>query len=121
MNSTTDKPNTLSIRPRRDYEEKWLENNPVLKEKEMVVSINKDTICYKLGNGKSSYSELPFVDLFKALMLGYVYLPESTIINGVEKIQLTLIDKEIMEYYKENDFTTIYDVYGRTLINKSNN
>lgn len=116
--TTVDTINSLAILPRRDFEENWLKNNPILKEREIAVSIDKDTICYKVGDGESSYSALPFVDLFKAITLGYVYLPDKMIagFEGIERLKLSIVDKEILNYFKENNITTVYDVFGRALI-----
>lgn len=114
--------NTLTILPRHDTEDNWLQYNPVLKEREFVVSIDNDMIGYKLGDGKSQYSELRFVDLFRAITLGYIYLPQQEIIDNtkIKKVKLQLFDKTMWETFKESGYTEMYDRLGKKLITKEN-
>lgn len=64
---------SLTIRPRCDTENEWIKYNPVLKDKEFVVSINKDGARYKIGDGTSEYDELQFVPLEMAITNGIIY------------------------------------------------
>ena len=63
----------LTIRPRSDTESAWVKHNPVLKLKECVVSICENRLKYKVGDGVTNYTELPFVTLEYALLNGGIY------------------------------------------------
>lgn len=90
----------LTILPRRDLEENWLTENPVLRDKEFIVSIDKDTIRYKLGDGKRPYIDLPFMGLFDALMSGSIYaLPNQP--SQYKSVKLRLLDEDLLKYLKE--------------------
>ena len=66
---------SLTIIPRRDTEEVWEENNPIPKEREICIIYTK--WCgtkYKLGDGKTPYSLLPFVTLENMLENGCMFV-----------------------------------------------
>ena len=49
---------------RRDTKKQWTDFNPVLRLGEIAMEqIDEDTYLYKIGDGKSEWSELPYVDL----------------------------------------------------------
>ena len=103
----------LTVLPRQDLEENWVKNNPILKDKEFVISIDENIIGYKLGDGEHCYSDLTFVDLFKGIMLGRVYVPQPSFFGS---IGLQLLNKELFEYIKDNDYNTIWDRQGNIII-----
>ena len=81
---------SITILPRRDLEERWLTNNPILRESEFAVSVDNGTIKYKLGDGCTPYNQLPFIDLFNSLTSGIIYTPDSTVkIRLIDDIILT--------------------------------
>ena len=43
--------------------EDWEEFDPVLRERELVIGYDGDLTGYKLGDGRSRWSDLPYVDL----------------------------------------------------------
>lgn len=48
---------------RRDTEENWNKYNPILKKHEIVkIFLNNNESKFKVGDGISKYSELPFVE-----------------------------------------------------------
>lgn len=106
-------PRGLTIIPKCDLEEAWLEVNPILKDREIVVSVDKNEIGYKLGDGKSCYSDLPFVDLFKAINLGYVYVRQPA---ACERVKFQLINQSLFGYLKDSGYTTIWDKQGNIVI-----
>lgn len=63
----------LTILPRRDTEEEWEKKNPVLKQVEICVVYTKKGAKYKLGNGESTYKELPFTTLEDVIENGVMY------------------------------------------------
>lgn len=63
----------LKIIIKHDTEERWRDNNPVLRECEIATAINSHSIGYKVGDGIRKYSELPFVELQDALSNGVIY------------------------------------------------
>jgi hypothetical protein len=91
----------LTILPRRDLEENWTLKNPILREKEFAVSVDKDIIKYKLGDGKSCYTDLPFTNLFDALMLGIIYSPAKATVQ-YHTVKLRLLDEKFIDYLNEN-------------------
>lgn len=81
----------ITIIPRSDIEEKWEENNPILKKQEMcVVYTQWNGTMYKLGDGKTPYSFLPFVTLEDMLENGYLFADSYA-------IKLKRFTKEIEE------------------------
>jgi hypothetical protein len=91
----------LTILPRRDLEENWLTENPVLRDKEFIVSVDKDTIRYKLGDGKSNYIDLPFMDLFDALTQGSIYArPHQP--SQFRSVKLRLLDGDLLKHINKN-------------------
>ncbi len=108
----------LVIVPRHDLEDNWLRSNAVLRDKELVVSIDKDTIGFKLGDGNTCYSELPFVELFRAIMLGCIYMPQQ---SPFETIKLSLFNKDLWNSIKESGYSSFYDKLGRLLIKETYN
>lgn len=91
---------SLTIFPRRDLEENWLTENPVLKDKEFIVCVSKDLVRYKLGDGVSCYKDLPFTSLFEALMFGSIYAPPSWP-YPYQSVKLRLLDEDLLKYFKE--------------------
>lgn len=79
---------SLIIMPRRDTEEKWEEDNPILKEREIcIVYTQWRGIEYKLGDGKTHYSHLPFTTLENILENGVMYTNSTNIVfKGFIKI-----------------------------------
>lgn len=66
---------SLTIIPRHDTEEKWEEINPIPKEREIcVVYTQWCGTKYKLGDGKTHYSLLPFVTLENMLENGCMFV-----------------------------------------------
>ena len=63
----------LTIRPRCDTENEWMKYNPVLKYREFVVSVDKNGVRYKIGDGISKYDKLQFVSLEMAITNGIIY------------------------------------------------
>lgn len=63
----------LTIRSRCDTENEWIKHNPVLKYKEFVVSVDKNGVRYKIGDGISKYDKLQFVSLEMAITNGIIY------------------------------------------------
>lgn len=51
----------VRIQLRRDSEQNWLNNNPVLLCGEVAVSFAENQTRLKIGDGVSMYSDLPFV------------------------------------------------------------
>ena len=70
----------LTILPKRDTEEEWERKNPVLKQIEICVVYTKEGATYKLGNGVSSYKDLPFTTLEDVIENGIMYT-ESRLIR----------------------------------------
>ena len=67
--------------PRRDTEEKWEENNPIPKEREIcVVYTQWCGTRYKLGDGKTPYLYLPFTTLENILENGIMYTSSTNVI-----------------------------------------
>lgn len=91
----------LTILPRRDLEENWLTENPVLRDKEFIVSIDKGIIRYKLGDGKSAYIDLPFMDLFDALMSGSIYARPNQP-SQYKSVKLRLLDENLLKLINKN-------------------
>ena len=85
----------LTILPRRDTEENWEITNLVLKEGEMCIVYTQwgDTM-YKLGDGKTPYSFLPFVTLEDMLENGRLFTDSYT-------VKLKGFTKEIKETNEE--------------------
>lgn len=48
---------------RHDSVENWEEFDPVLRERELVMAYDGGLTGYKLGDGRSKWSDLPYVDL----------------------------------------------------------
>ena len=48
---------------RYDSVENWEEFDPVLRERELVMAYDGGLTGYKLGDGRSKWSDLPYVDL----------------------------------------------------------
>ena len=64
----------LTILPRRDTEENWEITNPVLKKGEMCIVYSQwNGTMYKLGDGETPYSFLPFVTLEDMLENGCLF------------------------------------------------
>jgi hypothetical protein len=91
----------LTILPRRDLEENWLIENPVLRDKEFIVSVCKGTVKYKLGDGKSNYTDLPFTTLFEAIMFGIIYAPLNAPVQ-YRSVKLRLLDENLIKHLNEN-------------------
>lgn len=90
----------LTILPRRDTEENWLTANPVLRDKEFIVCVSKDLVRYKLGDGASYYKDLPFVNLFEALIFGIIYTHPNQP-SQYQSVKLRLLDEDLLKYFKE--------------------
>ena len=70
----------ITVLPRRDTEENWETTNLVLKEGEMcVVYTQWCGTMYKLGDGKTPYSLLPFVTLENMLENGCMFTNSYTV------------------------------------------
>lgn len=91
----------LTILPRRDLEENWLTENPILRDKEFIVCVSKDLIRYKLGDGVSCYKDLPFTDLFEALMFGSIYPPPQQH-SQYRSVKLRLLDEDLIKHLNDN-------------------
>lgn len=84
---------SLTIMPRRDTNENWIRIDPIPKDKEICVvypTSSSYSTLYKIGNGCSRYSYLPFVSLEKALEEGLIYADDKVIklkgfVNQVEE------------------------------------
>lgn len=64
----------ITIIPRRDTRQNWINLNPVLKEKEfIVVDIGKNLRLYKIGDGIHNYKQLPFRSFKYCMTHGYSY------------------------------------------------
>lgn len=64
----------ITILPRRDQEQTWIRENPVLKWLEICVVYTEQGTKYKLGNGQTDYIHLPFVSLYAAIERGVMYV-----------------------------------------------
>lgn len=91
----------LTILPRRDLEENWLAENPVLRDREFIVCVSKDLVRYKLGDGVSCYKDLPFTNLFEALMFGSIYAHPDRL-SQYQSVKLRLLDEDLVKYLNEN-------------------
>ena len=78
---------SLTIIPRCDTEEKWEEINPIPKEREIcIVYTQWCGTKYKLGDGKTHYSHLPFTTLENVLENGIMYAsPTNVVFKGFIK------------------------------------
>ena len=55
--------NKIKVIPRRDKEEVWEQSNPILGEQELVkVFCENGEERFKIGDGKTTYKNLPFVE-----------------------------------------------------------
>lgn len=68
----------VKILIRRATVEEWDANNAIPQERELICVMDKDTIMgYKVGDGKTPYKELPFVDLISELDYINIYVPQG--------------------------------------------
>jgi hypothetical protein len=63
----------MTILPRRDIEEKWLNINPILHEYELACIETKDGIKYKLGDGKTEFKNLKYLNTLDGLDYFKIY------------------------------------------------
>lgn len=78
------------IMNKRDSEENWSANNPVLLNGEVIIiDIGNNQCRMKVGNGASTYNELPFMDESTSSETG------STSLN-YETWTFTLVDGSIV-------------------------
>jgi len=83
---------------RRDFRENWEKvSDKVISNGELIIVQDYDengnaVVAFKLGDGKSSYKDLPFVPLLDAINNGYIYWGNTTLNNG--KLSIALMDKE---------------------------
>ena len=52
----------IVILPNRSSITEAIFENPVLKDRELIVVYDKDWVGYKVGNGESKFNELPFIE-----------------------------------------------------------
>lgn len=64
----------LTIQLRRDTRQEWDRENPILRQKELVAVLDENDVKFKLGDGKSKFSELPYVSLEYGLQRGFIYM-----------------------------------------------
>lgn len=69
----------LTILPRRDREEVWNRNNPVLKPYEIAVVYTSSGTKYKIGDGILDYKRLRFTTLEDVIENGVMYTPSRAI------------------------------------------
>ena len=63
----------IKVIPRRDKEEVWEQFNPILGEQELVkVFCENEEERFKIGDGKTTYRNLPFVEGNKRHTLGQI-------------------------------------------------
>ena len=76
----------LTILPRRDKEQNWIRENPILRQKEICVVYSDEGTKYKLGDGKTDYIHLPFTSIEIALEQGVMYTPNRLVrVKGFTK------------------------------------
>jgi hypothetical protein len=60
--------NDAVVLVRRDTIDNWLNENPILRYKELVCVIaNSGDLLYKLGDGETPYCDLPYIKLISSL------------------------------------------------------
>ena len=84
--------NCLTIIPKCNTESVWISENPIIRYKEFIVTIDNNQKKYKLGDGSSRYNDLPFSTLEYALDNGYIYCESQTLPNTC-KIKLNKFSK----------------------------
>ena len=98
--------NTLTLRLRNDTAERWLENNPVIREDEVVVALNGDSVILKLGDGVHRYKDLPEADFLTALRRGCMYVPYDVDFPW-RKIRLKFLNDKLQGEVDAGDGMTI--------------
>ena len=94
------------IQHKRDTVANWDTNDPILLNGEIIIIDDENTIKYKVGNGTSKYSELPFTDEY--VINRIAQLEESKAdINYVETLYKTLNSNTVLGFYCIEDVTII--------------
>lgn len=84
----------IKIIPKRDYDRKWKDNNPTLRKYELASILMDDgSILYKIGDGITPYSDLPFISNINDIPHIYVYIGDNLL---AAKIELNPFDEEIV-------------------------
>ena len=52
----------IIVLPKRSFLSEAISENPVLKDRELIVVYDEDWVGYKVGNGESKFNELPFIE-----------------------------------------------------------
>lgn len=70
-----DKFHTIKINIRKDEELEWCLFNPILRDKELCCVIDDGKYKWKIGDGRRTYEELPFIEAIEAIQHFMVYGP----------------------------------------------
>ena len=112
----------IKIKHRRDTEQNWAENNPVLLDGELIIVDSSSGLKLKIGNGISSYSQLPFYGSIYAERPEYSYMEIVGLVDELTKLQnqissISVIPSGMIMIWSGNS-TDIPD--GWTLCNGTN-
>ena len=85
----------MLIKIRRDVEEEWEKYNPTLRDKELigVYLRNSSEISWKIGDGVTSYLDLPFIENIFLIKEFKVYLSKFAV---TIELAPEIVKKEVM-------------------------
>ena len=92
--------NTFKVLIKRDLVENYVSNNYVPKDKELVVAyeVNNRDLIYKIGNGKTSWFDLPEITQLKELDYFNMYTSDGNLVTTY--FNPTMI-KQVLDEAKE--------------------